>query len=562
MDLGLPAELRLLRETVRAFVARTVAPRAAERDRDAAFPLDELRGAAALGLCGLMVPEEYGGTPVGSLGALALDQGTTSSRAILFGHDGRPILTRNQEFPQLYPQPGWVEHAPEDIWNSQLAVAKQVLESGRVALEDVVAIGVTNQRETTLIWERDTGRPVHNAIVWQDRRTAAICDQLRAAGWEQQIRDKTGLVIDPYFSGTKVKWLLDNVYDVRRRAERGELAFGTVDTYLIWRLTGGKVHVTDYSNASRTLLFNIHTLDWDDDILKEFGIPRALLPEVRPSSEVYGLTDPSIFGRAIPIAGDAGDQQAATFGQACYQVGMAKQTYGTGSFMLMNIGEQPRASKSGLLTTIAWGANGKVIYALEGSIFITGAAIQWLRDSLQIIANAAESEALAAQIDSNNGVYFVPAFVGLGAPYWDAYARGTIVGLTRGAGRAELARAALESVAYQTRDVLEAMQTDTGIEFKELRVDGGMVANNFLMQFQADIIGKPVERPEVAETTALGAAYLAGLAVGFWKDEQDIAQNWQLDRRFEPQMAEAERERLYAGWKRAVERARDWEPHD
>ncbi|MFS8532017.1 glycerol kinase GlpK [Sphaerobacter thermophilus] len=490
---------------------------------------------------------------------LALDQGTTSSRAILFGHDGRPILARNQEFPQIYPQPGWVEHSPEDIWNSQVAVAKHVLESGRVALEDVVAIGITNQRETTLIWERDTGNPVHNAIVWQDRRTAAICDQLKAAGWEGQIRDKTGLVIDPYFSGTKVKWLLDNVYDLRARAERGELAFGTVDTYLIWKLTGGKVHVTDYSNASRTLLFNIHTLDWDDDILKEFGIPRALLPEVRPSSAVYGETDPSIFGRAIPIAGDAGDQQAATFGQACYQVGMAKQTYGTGSFMLMNIGDKPQPSKSGLLTTIAWGVDDKVIYALEGSIFITGAAVQWLRDSLQIISNAAESEVLATQIDSNNGVYFVPAFVGLGAPYWDAYARGAIVGLTRGAGRAEIARAALESVAYQTRDVLEAMQTDTGIEFKELRVDGGMVANDFLMQFQADIIGKAVERPEVAETTALGAAYLAGLAVGFWKDEQDIAQNWQLNRRFEPQMSEEERERLYTGWKRAVERARDWE---
>ena len=493
---------------------------------------------------------------------LALDQGTTSSRAILFGHDGRPILARNQKFPQIYPQPGWVEHSPEDIWNSQVAVAKYVLESGRVALEDVVAIGITNQRETTLIWERDTGKPVHNAIVWQDRRTAAICDQLKAAGWEQQIREKTGLVIDPYFSGTKVKWLLDNVYDLRPRAERGELAFGTVDTYLIWRLTGGKVHVTDYSNASRTLLFNINTLDWDDDILKEFGIPRALLPEVRPSSAVYGETDPSIFGRAIPIAGDAGDQQAATFGQACYQVGMAKQTYGTGSFMLMNIGDKPQPSKSGLLTTVAWGIGDKVIYALEGSIFITGAAIQWLRDSLQIISNAAESEALATQIDSNNGVYFVPAFVGLGAPYWDAYARGAIVGLTRGAGRAEIARAALESVAYQTRDVLEAMQTDTGIEFKELRVDGGMVANDFLMQFQADIIGKAVERPEVAETTALGAAYLAGLAVGFWKDEQDIAQNWQLNRRFEPQMSEDERERLYKGWKRAVERARDWEVHE
>ncbi len=489
---------------------------------------------------------------------LALDQGTTSSRAILFGHDGRPLIQKNQEFPQLYPQPGWVEHNPEDIWNSQIEVARHVLENGNVSASDVVAIGITNQRETTLIWERDSGKPVYNAIVWQDRRTAPICDQLRAAGWEARIRERTGLVIDPYFSGTKVKWLLDNVEGLRARAERGELAFGNVDTFLIYRLTGGKVHVTDYSNASRTLLFNIHNLDWDDDILRELNIPRALLPEVRPSSEVYGQTDPSIFGREIPIAGDAGDQQAATFGQACFEIGMAKNTYGTGSFMLMNIGEEPKPSASGLLTTIGWGLGGKITYCFEGSIFITGAAVQWLRDALQIIPNAAASEELATSVDSTGGVYVVPAFVGLGAPYWDAYARGTIVGLTRGSGRAEITRATLESVAYQTRDVLEAMQHDSGVEFKELRVDGGMVNNNFLMQFQADIIGKPVERPAVAETTALGAAYLAGLAVGFWQDEQDVTRNWQLDRRFEPQMSEEERDRLYRGWKRAVERARGW----
>jgi glycerol kinase len=490
---------------------------------------------------------------------LALDQGTTSSRTILFGHDGLPLVTQSQEFPQLYPQPGWVEHNPEDIWNSQIETAKYVLNSDLGRQNQAIALGVTNQRETTLIWDRKSGKPVYNAIVWQDRRTASYCDQLRAQGWEDKIRQKTGLVIDPYFSGTKVRWILENVDGAREKAERGELAFGTVDTYLIYRLTGGKLHISDYSNASRTLLFNINTLDWDDDILKEFGIPRSLLPEARPSSEKYGETEPSIFGRSIPIAGDAGDQQAATFGQACFQVGTAKQTYGTGSFMLMNIGERPQVSKSGLLTTIAWGVNGKVTYALEGSIFVTGAAVQWLRDELGFFATAAESEALASSVESSGGVYVVPAFVGLGAPYWDAYARGTIVGLTRGSGRAEITRATLESVAYQTRDVLSAMQTDSGVEFKELRVDGGMVANDFLMQFQSDILGKPVDRPKVAETTALGAAYLAGLAVGFWKDEQDVAQNWQLDRRFESHMNEQGRQKLYHGWERAVERSRSWE---
>ena len=490
---------------------------------------------------------------------LALDQGTTSSRAILFSHDGLPLVSKNQEFPQHYPQPGWVEHNPEDIWNSQLEVAKFVLNSDQGKQNQAIALGITNQRETTIVWDRKTGKPVYNAIVWQDRRTASYCDQLKAQGWEDKIRQKTGLVIDPYFSGTKVRWILENVDGARQKAENGELAFGTVDTFLIHRLTGGKLHITDYSNASRTLLFNINKLDWDDDILKEFGIPRSLLPEVRPSSEKYGETDQSIFGRAIPIAGDAGDQQAATFGQACYQVGMAKQTYGTGSFMLMNIGDKPQPSKNGLLTTIAWGVGGKVTYALEGAIFITGAAVQWLRDELGFFQNAADSEQLASSVAGTGGVYVVPAFVGLGAPYWDAYARGIIVGITRGTSRAEITRATLESVAYQTRDVLEAMQEDSGIEFKELRVDGGMVANNFLMQFQADILGTPVDRPKVAETTALGAAYLAGLAVGFWKDEQDVAQNWQLDKRFEPKMSQQERQQLYRGWKRAVERAKAWE---
>ena len=489
---------------------------------------------------------------------LSVDQGTTSSRAILFTHRGQPLVTRAQEFEQIYPQPGWVEHRPEDIWNAQVDVIRQVLQSGVGSQSEIVAIGVTNQRETTVVWERSSGNSVHNAIVWQDRRTADYCNQLKAAGWEQTIREKTGLVIDPYFSGTKLKWLLDDVDGLRDRAERGELAFGTIDSYLINRLTGGQVHITDYSNASRTMLFNINTLDWDDDLLQEFGIPRAMLPEVRSSSEVYGHTDPRLFGAEIPIAGAAGDQQAATFGQACFETGMAKQTYGTGSFMLMNIGQKPVRSESGLLTTIAWGLDGAPTYALEGAIFVTGAAVQWLRDGLQMIRSAEETEPLASSIDSTGGVYLVPAFAGLGAPYWDPYARGVLVGLTRGTGRAEIARATLESAAYQTRDVLEAMQQDSGIDFRELRVDGGMVVNDFLMQFQADIIGRPVERPAVPETTALGAAYLAGLAVGFWKDQDDIRKNWRLDRRFEPAMASTQRNGLYRNWQRAVERSRDW----
>lgn len=493
---------------------------------------------------------------------LALDQGTTSSRAIVFNHEGRVVASENQEFEQIYPQPAWVEHRPEDIWASQLAVAKRVLRDAGLSPSNIAAIGITNQRETTVVWERDTGRPVMNAIVWQDRRTASICDQLKAEGWEPKIRDKTGLVIDAYFSGTKVKWMLDNIDGLRQRAEKGEVLFGNVDTYLIWRLTNGKVHVTDYSNASRTMLFNIHTLNWDDEILAKFGVPRAMLPKPSQSSEVYGQSDASIFGEPIPIAGDAGDQQAATFGQACFTPGMAKNTYGTGCFMLLNTGETAEVSKSGLLTTVGWGIGGKVTYCLEGSIFITGAAVQWLRDSLKIIGNAAETEALASSVADTGGVYLVPAFVGLGAPYWDQYARGTIVGLTRGSGRAELTRATLEATTYLTRDVVTAMQTDSGIPLKELRVDGGMVANNWLMQFQSDILGVPVQRPVVAETTALGAAYLAGLAVGYWAGLDDVTNNWAVDRVFAPSMAEATRSRLYAGWKRAVERSREWAKED
>jgi glycerol kinase len=489
---------------------------------------------------------------------LALDQGTTSSRAILFDVSGHIVAATSQEFRQHYPQPGWVEHDPEDIWTSQLACARGVLGQVGLSAANVAALGITNQRETTLVWEKATGRPVMNAIVWQDRRTAPLCDQLKAHGWEPAIREKTGLVIDAYFSGTKLAWMLQNIPGLRERAERGEVLFGTVDTWLIWRLTGGRVHVTDYSNASRTLLFNIHTLQWDEEILAELGVPRAMLPESRPSSEVYGQCDPSLLGGPIPIAGDAGDQQAATFGQACFEPGMAKNTYGTGSFLLLNTGEKAETSGSGLLTTIGWGLNGKVTYCLEASIFITGAAVQWLRDALGIIQHASETETLAASIQDTGGVYLVPAFVGLGAPYWDPYARGTIVGLTRGSGRAEIVRAALEAACYQTRDAVQAMEADSGIPLKELRVDGGMVANNWLMQFQSDILGVPVQRPVVAETTALGAAYLAGLAVGYWQGLDDVRRNWGLDYTFAPQMATERREALYGGWHRAVARARDW----
>ena len=493
---------------------------------------------------------------------LALDQGTTSSRAMLFDHSGRIVAAASQEYPQIFPRPGWVEHDPEAIWSSQLHCAQEALRQSGAQSSEVAAIGITNQRETTILWEKATGRPVMNAIVWQDRRTAPLCDTLRAEGWESPIRQKTGLVIDAYFSGTKIAWMLDNLPGLRERAERGEILFGTVDSWLLSRLTGGRVHATDYSNASRTMLYNIHTLAWDDEILARLRIPRALLPTVRSSSEVYGASDERLFGAGIPVAGDAGDQQAATFGQACFTPGMAKNTYGTGSFLLLNTGEQPIPSQSGLLTTIGWGIGGKITYCLEGSIFITGAAIQWLRDGLRLVASARETEALAAGIGETGGVYLVPAFVGLGAPYWDPYARGTIVGLTRGSGRAEIVRAALEAAAYQTRDVAQAMEADSGIQLRELRVDGGMVANNWLMQFQADMLGVPVQRPLVAETTALGAAYLAGLAVGFWAGLDDITHNWAMDRQFAPTLADETRERLYRGWQRAVERARGWAQDD
>jgi glycerol kinase len=494
---------------------------------------------------------------------LALDQGTTSSRAILFDQSGKGVGVAQKEFTQIYPKAGWVEHDAMEIWGSQMGVAREVLETMGVSPEEVAAIGITNQRETTVVWDKATGKPIYNAIVWQCRRTAAICDDLKARGLESYVKENTGLVVDAYFSGTKVKWILDNVEGARERAKKGELLFGNIDTWLIWNLTRGKVHVTDYSNASRTMLFNIKDLCWDTKILAELDIPLCMLPEVKPSSCIYGHTDPQTFGGAeIPIAGAAGDQQAALFGQACFTEGMAKNTYGTGCFMLMNTGTKRVPSTNGLLTTIAWGVDGKVEYALEGSIFVAGAAVQWLRDELKLIENAAQSEELATAVPDTNGVYVVPAFVGLGAPYWDMYARGTIVGLTRGAGRNHLVRATLESIAYQTRDVLKAMQDDSGITLKALKVDGGAVANNFLMQFQSDILGVPVDRPMVTETTAMGAAFLAGLAVGFWKDKAEIAAKWNVDRTFNPAMDAALREKKYAGWQRAVERSRKWEEAD
>ncbi|MGB9679265.1 MAG: glycerol kinase GlpK [Thermoanaerobacteraceae bacterium] len=490
---------------------------------------------------------------------MAFDQGTTSSRSIIFDHSGKIIASLNQEFKQIYPKPGWVEHDPMEIWGSQIGVAKGVLEKAGIKAEDIAAIGITNQRETTVVWDKNTGEPIYNAIVWQCRRTAPICDELKNKGFDKKIREKTGLVVDAYFSGTKVKWILDNVEGAREKAEKGDLLFGNIDTWLIWNLTRGKVHVTDYSNASRTMLFNIHELKWDKEILEELNIPEQMLPEVKPSSYVYGYTDKNIFGVELPIAGDAGDQQAALFGQACFEPGMAKNTYGTGCFMLMNTGEKAVPSNNGLLTTIAWGIDEKVEYALEGSIFIAGAAIQWLRDELRIINNSAESEEYAIKVEDTNGVYLVPAFVGLGAPYWDMYARGAIVGLTRGAKKEHLIRAALESLAYQTKDVLEAMQEDSGIKLQALKVDGGASANNFLMQFQSDILGVPVDRPKVIETTALGASYLAGLAVGFWKNKNEIIENWNSDKHFEPSMDDNKRTKLYNGWKKAVKRAMKWE---
>lgn len=491
---------------------------------------------------------------------LAFDQGTTSSRAVLFDYDGKIVGVAQKEFTQIYSKAGWVEHDPMEIWGTQSGVAREVLETAGVRPEEVAAIGITNQRETTVVWDKNTGKPVYNAIVWQCRRTASICDALKARGLEEYIRENTGLVVDAYFSGTKVKWILDNVEGAREKAESGDLLFGNIDTWLIWNLTRGKVHVTDYSNASRTMLYNIRDLKWDDKILEELNIPKSMLPEARPSSEIYGYTDEATFGGAmIPIAGIAGDQQAALFGQACFQPGMAKNTYGTGCFMLMNTGEEMVPSKNGLLTTIAWGVDGKVEYALEGSIFIAGAVVQWLRDELKLIDNAKDSEYFATRVEDNNGVYLVPAFVGLGAPYWDMYARGTIVGLTRGANRNHIIRAALESICYQTRDVLEAMQDDSGIDLQALKVDGGAVANNFLMQFQSDILGVPVHRPEVIETTALGAAYLAGLAVDFWESKEEIAKKWNVDRVFEYEMDEDKKNALYDGWKKAVSKALKWE---
>jgi glycerol kinase len=490
---------------------------------------------------------------------LALDQGTTSSRAILYDHEGKVVKVAQKEFNQIYPHAGWVEHDPMEIWGSQSGVASEVLAATGIAAEEVAAIGITNQRETTIVWDRKTGKPVYNAIVWQCRRTAGICDELKAAGMGNYIRENTGLVIDAYFSATKVKWILDNVEGARSRAQEGELLFGNVDTWLIWNLTRGKVHVTDYSNASRTMLYNIRELAWDKKILKELDIPPSMLPEVKPSSAVYGNADPRILGAEIPIAGDAGDQQAALFGQACYSPGMAKNTYGTGCFLLMLTGEKLVHSENGLLTTIAWGVNNKVEYALEGSIFIAGAAIQWLRDSLKIIYDAKDSEYFATKVEDSLGVYVVPAFVGLGAPYWDMYARGAILGLTRGTTRNHIIRATLESIAYQTRDVLEVMRTDSGIDLRELRVDGGACANDFLMQFQSDILGVPVERPEIIETTALGAAYLAGLAVGFWMDQSMIAERRKVNRKFRPYMSENKRNELYSNWKKAVQRALKWE---
>lgn len=486
---------------------------------------------------------------------LAIDQGTTSTRAILFHHDGTIAAMAQQEFAQHYPQPGWVEHDPEEIWQTTVQVVRRVLADAHVPPAQVAAIGITNQRETTVVWERDSGRPVYPAIVWQSRQTADICRRLQEAGHEPLIRQKTGLVVDAYFSASKVQWILDHIACARERAAKGELLFGTIDTWLVWRLSGGKAHVTDYSNASRTMLFNIHDLCWDDDLLRLFGVPAAMLPQVRPSSEVYAHTDPALLdGVSIPIAGIAGDQQAALFGQACFSPGLAKNTYGTGCFLLMNTGERPMASSHGLLTTIAWGVGGRVTYALEGSVFIAGAAVQWLRDGLRVIHTAAESERYAERVPSSDGVYVVPAFVGLGAPYWDMEARGAVFGLTRGSTREHLVRATLESIAYQSRDVLEAMERDAGERLSALRADGGAAANRFLMQFQADVLGVPVEVPKVTETTALGAAYLAGLAVGFWESQAEIQRNWGLDERYVPTMAQDERDRLYAGWKDAVAR--------
>lgn len=487
---------------------------------------------------------------------MALDQGTTSSRAMLFDETGNVVHTAQQEFRQIFPQSGWVEHNAEEIWSSILSCIAKVLSQKNIPADAVAGIGITNQRETTVVWDKHTGKPIYNAIVWQSRQTAGICEELKEAGHNDLFRDKTGLLIDAYFSGTKVKWILDNVEGAREKAEAGDLLFGTIDTWIIWKLTEGAAHVTDYSNASRTLMFNIYDLKWDEELLELLTVPASMLPKVCESSKVYGKTAPkNFFGKEIPIAGIAGDQQAALFGQACYDEGMSKNTYGTGCFMLMNTGEKAVKSNNGLLTTIAWGLDGKVTYALEGSIFVAGSAIQWLRDGLRMFKNSADSEAYAKRVDSTEGVYVVPAFVGLGTPYWDSDVRGAVFGLTRGTSKEHFVRATLESLAYQTKDVLSAMEADSGIPLNTLRVDGGAVKNDFLMQFQADILNVPVERPEVNETTALGAAYLAGLAVGFWQSLDDISNNWHLDRRFEVAMEEDQRDELYTGWKKAVKAA-------
>ena len=485
---------------------------------------------------------------------LSLDQGTTSSRAILFNKKGEIVNVAQKEFKQHFPKSGWVEHDAQEIWSSILSVMAQVLSSASdLSAKDIEAIGITNQRETTVVWDKNTGKPIYNAIVWQSRQTAGIVKELKDQGHEDMVRNKTGLLIDAYFSGTKVKWILDNVDGAREKAENGDLLFGTIDSWLIWKLSGGEAHVTDYTNASRTMMYNIYDLKWDEELLEMLNVPKSMLPEVRPSSEVYANTvDYHFFGQNVPIAGVAGDQQAALFGQACYDKGMAKNTYGTGCFMLMNTGEKAVKSENGLLTTIAWGVDGKVEYALEGSIFVAGSAIQWLRDGLRMFNEAPESERYAERVESTDGVYMVPAFVGLGTPYWDSDVKGAVFGLTRGTSKEHFVRATLESLAYQTRDVLDAMTADSGIDLKTLRVDGGVVNNNFLMQFQSDIIGVPVERPTVSETTALGAAYLAGLATGYWKDKEEIKQQWMIDKTFDPKMKEEEREELYGGWKKAV----------
>lgn len=489
---------------------------------------------------------------------MALDQGTTSCRCIIYDRKGQVISVAQKEFSQIFPQPGWVEHDAMEIWSTQMGVANEALLKINCTYKNIEAIGITNQRETTVVWDRETGEPVYNAIVWQCRRTAEYCDSLQEKGLTEKFRQKTGLLIDAYFSGTKLRWILENVPGAREKAEAGQLLFGTIETWLIWKMTAGKVHVTDYSNASRTMMFNINTLQWDDEILAELNIPKSMLPEPRSCSEVYGETEPSIFGGPVKIAGAAGDQQAALFGQTCFKAGEAKNTYGTGAFLLLNTGDKPVYSENGLLTTIAWGLDGKVNYALEGSIFVCGAAIQWLRDEMEIINNSPESERMALAVEDNGGVYVVPAFVGLGAPYWDPYARGAVLGLTRGSNKYHTVRATLESMAYQTKDLIDVMVKDTGNELVGLKVDGGACANNFLMQFQSDILGKNVLRPQCIETTSLGAAYFAGLATGYWSSTDDILDNWQIDRTFEPDMDDPDRSELLAGWKKAVNCVLGW----